>query len=94
MEWISVKDKLPNEGQIIVVWLSKKKEPTCVEFEIDEYVPKYVELCPVDIYCDREDLVTHWMPIPVPPSQKNPKDLVKLIEDWIEEDEKEQYGMD
>lgn len=69
MEWISVKDRLPNEGDIVVAWLFKKKEPACVRFERDKHGPIWYELVTVDRDNDREDLITHWMPLPEPPKE-------------------------
>lgn len=68
-EWISVKERTPEVGQIVVGWLSKRKEPSCVRFEIDDIGPIYWELVQFDIFDDRQDLVSHWMPLPSPPNQ-------------------------
>jgi len=65
-EWISVKDKLPQTGQIVVAWLQAHNEPCCVRFEKD-YI--WLELVEVDREdCFRVDRVTHWMPLPEPPN--------------------------
>ena len=67
MEWISIKDRMPECGDIVVAWLSKKREPSCVRFDIDSQGPVYYDLVPVDRFMDREDIVTHWTPLPEPP---------------------------
>lgn len=64
-KWISVKDKKkPEIGEIVVAWLSERKEPVCVRYEEDENGPIWTELVPVDIYSDREDLISKWIPLP------------------------------
>lgn len=70
MKWINVKEKSPKEGEIIVAWLSKKKEPACVRFERDNFGPKYIELVEVDRFHLREDIITHWLPLPQFPEKK------------------------
>lgn len=72
MKWIDIKEEEPKEGQIIVVWLAEQKEPACVRVEKDsEGYNLFIELVPVDRYCDREDVVTHWMPLePFPETKK------------------------
>lgn len=64
MEWIRVQEKLPEEGSIVLAWMSKRKEPVCVRFERDQHGPVWRELVQVDILDDREDLISHWIPIP------------------------------
>ena len=70
MEWISVKDRLPeNEGRLIVL-CEKVVMPA-------HFYPEYVggpnfEEC--DIYSNCADFldldkVTHWMPLPEPPKE-------------------------
>ena len=54
-EWISVKDRLPEQGE----------EAICIAADGDMMIGKYTEwgwMFP----CYFEDL-THWMPIPLPP---------------------------
>lgn len=67
IKWVSVKERLPLEGSVVVAWLSRKKEPACVRFEIDKLGPKWTELVQVEIWNDREDLISHWLPLPEPP---------------------------
>lgn len=68
-KWISIKNKnkKPCIGQVVVAWLSIRKEPACVRYEEDKRGPLWVELVSVDIYQDREDLISHWMPLPDAP---------------------------
>lgn len=72
MEWISVKEKSrkPKLGEIVVAWMAKKKEPVCVRYHEDEHGPIWMELVEVDIdNFDREDLISHWMPLPEKPKE-------------------------
>ena len=58
-EWISVKDRLPEQGE----------EAICIAADGDMMIGKYTEwgwMFP----CYFEDL-THWMPIPLPPKGDN-----------------------
>lgn len=59
MEWISVKERLPE----------KKDEYLVFSEEGYISVEKYVG--GEDIYCDSNDsgYATHWMPLPKPPTQ-------------------------
>lgn len=68
MKWIKVTDKKPIIGQIVVAWMQNKQEPTCVRYEEDRFGPVWTELVEVDICYDREDLISHWMPLPKPPN--------------------------
>lgn len=67
-KWISVRQKKPENGQIVVAWMSKRQEPVCVCYDrVDDI---WNELVDADIYDDREDLISHWMPLPEPPGIK------------------------
>ena len=65
--WINVKERLPEEGQIVVCYLSRKKEPCVVKFGIDRFGPVWTEIVLSDRFNCREDIVTHWMEIPEVP---------------------------
>lgn len=69
MTWISVKKKKPDVGQLVVVWMVNRKEPVCCRVEQDQHGLVFRELVAVDIYCDREDLVSHWIPLPEAPEE-------------------------
>lgn len=61
-EWISVKDRLPEEnGRYLCIWEDcDKKNIDCVNFR-DGFFP-WEELL-------GERLITHWMPLPEPPKE-------------------------
>lgn len=61
MEWISVKDELPQDKQWVLV------------FENDIYLCKFIETSKKEGYftdneCDFFSDVTHWMPLPEEPT--------------------------
>ena len=67
--WISVKDRLPDEGEYVLIY--------CPEFLEDIRKAFYTE---GDFYIEKEDLIvepvpngycTHWQPLPKPPKEKN-----------------------
>jgi len=68
IQWISVKDSLPEENQIVLAWMSILKEPTVVMFSRDKKGTLWTELVMVDLYDDREDRISHWIPIPDDPN--------------------------
>lgn len=84
-EWISVRDKLPEEGRPVMAYVCRTDVYTCtyqcVAFHInkhripDEYLEGWYEV----FYNGEEsdicinDLVTHWMPLPKPPSHMGGK---------------------
>lgn len=69
MSWISVKDRLPKPGELYLVWHISNE----VEIFHYDYIYGGKKLC---FYRDDEngypveedDWVTHWMPLPEPPS--------------------------
>lgn len=64
MEWISIKDKLPEDDQIILGWSDKREArlPLICWFDVgsNEFIP---------CFCDQECFVKidYWMPLPEPP---------------------------
>lgn len=70
IEWIKTSDCEPEIGSFVVAWLSKRKEPVCCRIEKDPLGLIYRELVEVSIFADREDIITHWLPLPKPPKDK------------------------
>ena len=78
MEWISVKDKLPEDGQDVLVYHADDFHITVGCFDSDN-VHFYIESDGSKFYTDSgweteipwapKGNVTHWMPLPLPPEQ-------------------------
>lgn len=66
-EWINVRDQKPEVGQLVVAWMQRKQEPICCKIQKDSHGLIWRELITVDVMDDREDLITHWMPLLPPP---------------------------
>lgn len=58
----------PDDGEIIIGWLKNADEPCALraKHEMNSDYIDYQELVPVDIFFNREDIVTHWMRIKKP----------------------------
>lgn len=56
-EWISVKDRLPEEGEVVVIYI--KPEVGVGYAETDIYL--------MGDFDEYSEAVTHWMPLPEPP---------------------------
>ena len=74
-EWISVKDKLPKDGEKVLVYYPKwrnEKYYSCV-FSAEYQKRKYCDegFGAEDVLFDigGEDGITHWMPLPNPPEE-------------------------
>ena len=67
-EWISVKERLPGEGKDVLVYATSKfiggSKITTDRLEEGEKHPIW-------IYTHGWFEVTHWMPLPEPPEEKN-----------------------
>ena len=68
-EWISVKDKLPDQsGEVLVIVSGNPQKNITLDcaYELAEYDP-YSEWI-MEMWPEWEDaVVTHWMPLPQPP---------------------------
>lgn len=66
MEWISVEDRLPEEGEVVFVYCHGNRIDFC----------PYIGEWPLIIVNWEERrarvAVTHWMPLPEPPTDKSP----------------------
>lgn len=67
MEWISVKDKLPNHEQSVIFY--KKSGPRIGKFwlNVGREKPCFTSTSSLDYIVDGK--VTHWMPLPNPPAK-------------------------
>lgn len=74
-EWISVKDRLPEDmGEVLVIVSGKPHENITLDgaYEIAEYDP--VEGWILEMWPEwRSGVVTHWMPLPEPPEEEQKK---------------------
>jgi hypothetical protein len=73
MEWISVKDKLPEFGQEVIVFCPKSRHIVTAlarfcryEGDVKFYWDNYY---PMDGFTHVQDAVTHWQKLPEPPKQ-------------------------
>jgi hypothetical protein len=78
MEWISVKDQLPNEGKLVRIYTTHKDQATAYinnnEFTavvegVDGYdcAPRSYPILGGDRIFDIWGFVTHWIPLADPP---------------------------
>lgn len=65
MEWISVKDRLPNEEMVLVSAASVDAEKPYMSIS---YYDKTAGWCLVPMLWI--DSITHWMPLPDPPKEE------------------------
>ena len=66
-EWISVKDRLPDEKNPVLMWSRRSRTvPTCAacQYELWDWHPEY---SPHDYGLE---MITHWMPLPEPPKEE------------------------
>ena len=64
-EWISVKDRLPNEGEGTVLVYGSRGGIYTAYLERNDKYPRWHKLNSKSHYCDP----THWMPLPKPPEE-------------------------
>jgi hypothetical protein len=71
-EWISVKDRLPEEGQSVDCWVSSVRYGTKYRHADSIFNTDFNEMCfDHDDFSHYEKIesVTHWMPLPSPPKE-------------------------
>ncbi len=64
-EWISVKDKLPNDREWVLVWHTGYATPKKAKYK-DDFSP-HLSVFLIDGDNGNKGEVTHWMPLPQPP---------------------------
>lgn len=65
-EWISVKDKLPQESKPIIVYNKKTLQ---VVVAIRRYRKTKGWVWTRNNYMIKREYITHWMPLPEPPNE-------------------------
>lgn len=64
MNWISVKERLPEEGKLSLVYDNYSKDVALAYREEDDWLD-----CSIELYEGQED-ITHWMELPAPPERE------------------------
>lgn len=72
-EWISVEDRLPENKQVVLVWVHYTDEDgeSCQDVDFaDFFAPSKGNqwFQPYAFLSESGPFVTHWMPLPAPPS--------------------------
>lgn len=60
-EWIPCSERLPDDGQWVLVWGKWQENPIMMFRENDAWIDDQFEFY---------DTVTHWMPLPEPPKEE------------------------
>lgn len=58
-EWIPVSERLPEDGDVVIIWVTSYMELGWYDADVAAWKSEYVN--------DYEGDVTHWMPLPQPP---------------------------
>lgn len=66
MEWISVEERLPEKGRVVLVYISDRKSIMLTHF-FDDF--SLVRVGMESGFSGHG--VTHWMPLPEPPKEKS-----------------------
>ena len=64
MEWVSVKDRMPEEGVSVIIWDKQSVIP-----QIGSYMGNETGEELFSGYTECYVYVTHWMPLPEPPKE-------------------------
>ena len=68
--WISVSEELPPEGQLVLVWATSYEVLSYhgIDPDVSEWPIWYDENLYLFAITDKDDLPSHWQPLPAPPS--------------------------
>ncbi len=66
MNWISVKERLPEDGELVLVYNARDDFLAVLEHDSSEYESPWHG---GDYWLDEDD-VTHWMPLPELPKEE------------------------
>ncbi len=77
MEWIDVNDELPEEGEHVLTYI--KDGFYAVDYLIISPVPPAPYVWGCQLY-DEWEVVTHWMPLPFPPSANNDEEVFEIVD--------------
>ena len=69
-KWISIKNKLPDNEEIFLVYRGEAKDPE-IELGLWNKNKKKFEYYDSECYGYKIDDVTHWMPLPEPPKESD-----------------------
>ena len=77
MNWISVDDRLPEKGDVVLITKYRHRVPITARYGNPD---KWYPLC-WRKYIEPFDDVTHWMPLPGPPEHKSSLPISDTPED-------------
>ena len=75
MDWISVDDRLPDNTDMVLIWYSKAGWDDRARYKPGVYLGYYIaDICefrPLGSSGDFIDDISHWMPLPPPPADRD-----------------------
>ena len=71
-KWISVEERLPEHGEVVMVWAKAKPDEEALPRDILSFASYWCDDgWVVDFIDDTDDItVTHWMPLPEAPKEE------------------------
>ncbi len=86
MEWISVADRLPKKGNLVLVWNNGMREPRIRMYGIDNDWYDERRRSTMNIHPAKE-YITHWMPLPEPPKESLEERIREVLSEHCHYDE-------